>query len=127
MHDIANASFAAGENEPMVVLHWLEQIAVQLKEDLFVACERFILGTGGAPKTFQPDALEVIGGARYISWKWGCVFALQDVSAAKKMVPNPTLRALGMYTPKLGHANDAARHLVLGLVSQGWYSSALDG
>jgi len=61
-------------------------------------------------RSFQPDALEVIGALRYVCSMYGVPFELQDRSVRKR-VSNERLRSLGWWPVGKPHAQDAARHL----------------
>lgn len=68
-------------------------------------------------RTWQPDALEAIGVARFLARKNGCLFELQSPADAKRFSTDEKLKKLGWHTPtEGGHANDALRHLLLGRV-----------
>lgn len=59
------------------------------------------------------DALDVLGGLRWIAHSYGIPLELQGVAEVKNLVPDTRLRALGLHKPTPGgHANDALRHLV---------------
>lgn len=79
-----------------------------------VACERFVIGQQTHKKTRQHDAIEVIGVLRNLcAWHY-LEFDLQMAGAAKRLVKNDLLRAVGVYAPTAGgHANDASRHVWL--------------
>lgn len=77
-----------------------------------VVCESFIPRPG--VRTWQPDALEMIGALRYLCRVAGVRFELQSPASAKRLATNARLDALGWRhrTPG-GHADDAARHLLV--------------
>lgn len=64
-------------------------------------------------------SLEQIGVVRHLCRRHGHTFELQSPSDAKKLASNQRLRQLGWYVPGKGHANDALRHLLLGLARHG--------
>jgi hypothetical protein len=79
-----------------------------------VVCESFIPFRGA--KTWQPDALEIIGALRFICARHEWTFELQSPANAKKFSTDRKLKKLGWYrATKGGHANDAKRHLLLAL------------
>lgn len=83
-----------------------------------VVCESFVPRPG--TRTWQPDALEVIGALRYLSEKHSHVFELQSPAQAKAFSTDDKLKRIGWYTPtKGGHANDAVRHMLLAVVRHG--------
>ena len=100
------------ELEPMEALDYM---AWDLTGSDHVACESFIPRPG--VRTWQPDALEVIGALRYVCYRRGASFELQSPADAKRFSTNEKLKKLGWYHPTPGgHANDGLRHLLLALV-----------
>lgn len=100
--------------------------AVDLCEELLntdafpgiVVCESFVPRPGA--KTWQSDAVEIIGVLRHLSRWHGHKFYLQSPTDAKRFVSNDRLRALGWYrTTEGGHMNDAMRHMLLAQVRHG--------
>jgi hypothetical protein len=90
--------------------NWLKWDRVEPRE---VVCEDFIPRPGA--RSWQPDALHIIGVVRYLCWKEGVTSIL--VPAANKTFATDTrLKAMDMYRGDLPHANDAARHLLKRLV-----------
>lgn len=83
--------------------------------EILVVCESFIPRPGAG--TFQPDAMYTIGALRYLALKHRAGFELQSPADAKKFSTDKKLKSLGWHTPTPdGHANDALRHLLLGMV-----------
>lgn len=79
-----------------------------------IAIERFIIGTGTGKKTQQPDALEIIGSLVELEREEENISLLrQNAADAKHAAPDVRLRAVGWYATRMGHANDAARHVWL--------------
>jgi hypothetical protein len=68
--------------------------------------------------TRQHDALYIIGCLRYKANKDGHLFKLQNPSD-KQFGDDDRLKQIGWYSPGKGHANDAARHLLLYLLRYG--------
>jgi hypothetical protein len=72
-------------------------------------------------RTFQPDALEAIGMIKFIvktSNRLNHIFILQGRAEAKKVAGTKDLKKLGWYKQtKDGHANDAALHILLALLT----------
>lgn len=85
-----------------------------------LAAERFII-TQQTPKNTQaPWSLELIGVCRMISRLYlEQELVMQDAASAKRFSSDTRLRRLGWYTPAKGHANDAARHLLLLMATRG--------
>lgn len=87
-------------------------------EGFTVVCESFTPRPG--TRTWQPDALEVIGALRWTCMKYAHEFELQTPAQAKSFSTNEKLKRIGWYSPtKDGHANDAVRHLLLAMVRHG--------
>ncbi len=69
--------------------------------------------------TWQPDALYTIGALRYIAAKRETRVVEQSPADAKKFSTNAKLTQLGWRNPTAGgHADDAARHLLLAAVKE---------
>lgn len=95
---------------------------VDSPRQLHVVAERFTIGPQTMKMSRQHDALEIIGVVRWMTQKHGASFELQDPATAKRMVSNDALRRAGFWCRGGGgHANDAARHLMVLLVRNGWY------
>lgn len=99
-----------------------EQFGIQvLPYEMDIVCESFIITVNTAKNTQATWSLELIGVARMCSELWGLQpLTLQQPASAKRMVSDEMLRSLDWYRPGRGHANDAARHLGLYLLSRGW-------
>jgi len=79
-----------------------------------IVCEDFIYTAATAKKTRQTWSTEGIGILRFMAFRYSLSFNLQAPVDAKKFATNDKLKAMGWYVPtKGGHANDAARHLLL--------------
>lgn len=80
-----------------------------------VVCESWTPRPG--VRTFQPEALESIGALRYLCRKLRTEFQLQSPAEAKSFATNKKLKTLGWRRPSEGgHADDAARHLLVAAV-----------
>lgn len=92
---------------------------VHSEKRLILGCERFTPRGNSHKMTAQPDALHVIGQVKSLCGLYRNVtWRLQPPSTAKRLTTDATLRRLGWYTPtKDKHANDAARHLMLILLT----------
>lgn len=102
--------------------HMLPQYAGLGDRRVVVACERFIITpqTGRMGRTDRYDAIELIGVTRHLCRWWKHEFTLQSSSDAKSAVSNQNLKNAGWWTPRSdGHAIDATRHAVLGMMSIG--------
>lgn len=81
-----------------------------------VVCERYTITAETLRKSRQSDALEIIGFMRGLCLIYEIPFSLQTPADAKRFSTDDRLRHVGWYTRGKGHANDAARHLMLHLV-----------
>ena len=80
-----------------------------------VVCESFVPRPG--VRTWQPQALESIGALRFLCMQSRVDFELQSPAEAKSFSSNEKLKKIGWYrTTPGGHANDAARHLLVAAV-----------
>jgi hypothetical protein len=77
-----------------------------------VACESFVPRPG--VRSWQPDALEIIGGLKYVCWRHNTPLVLQSPANAKSFSTVAKLKKLDWRHPTPGgHAEDALRHLLL--------------
>jgi hypothetical protein len=86
---------------------------------IVVGCERYVTGSQTIKKTRQVDALEVCDEVRQLCTQHPhATFRLQGAGDAKKRVGSTkNLRELGWYRRGQVHANDAASHVALALLS----------
>ena len=90
--------------------------------ELNIVCERFTTGGGASKKTRQSSALEVIGAVGAMVDELNTphkiiTFGLQPVAEAKKLGTTETLKRIDWWNAtRDGHANDAARHILFGLL-----------
>lgn len=85
-------------------------------ERLRVVCERFDIGRETLRAPVDSNiAIRTIGAAEYVSATWGAEFELYGRADAKTLAGEELLRALGFWNPGRGHANDAARQVVMDL------------
>lgn len=89
-----------------------------------VVCESFVPRPG--VRSWQPDALEIIGALRYICHRAGIPFETQAPADAKRFATNDKLETCGWRNPtRGGHADDASRHLLLAAVRRGLIDPAI--
>jgi hypothetical protein len=88
----------------------------RLDTDCFIGVQRFAILPGTHKKTRQAAASEVVGTVRDLGRKYGVTVDVQSASTAARF-DNDTLRRAGLFTPKCGHANDAARHVLVTLLT----------
>lgn len=78
-------------------------------------------------RTWQPDALHIIGALRFVAWETNTELVLQQPSDAKRFSTNDKLDRIKWYHPtEGGHANDAMRHLMLAGVKRGVLAPPVD-
>lgn len=125
--DVQVSGFQAGEMDRQATLDWTWSALESMRElyddlEIHIVAERFTIGPQTMKMTRQHDALEIIGAVRWMTQRHQASFALQDPGIAKSTCSNATLQKIGFWTPgKAGHANDAARHLVVLLLKDGFY------
>lgn len=82
--------------------------------DTVIVSESFIITQQTAKNSQAPWSLELIGVARMVSKLYlQRDLVLQQPSAAKRFSSDQRLKMMSFWTPAKGHANDAARHLLL--------------
>lgn len=114
------ATLDAYELDFKSVGRFLMTVAEQPSTDTVFVAESFIIGPQTAKNTQAPWSLEVIGCARMVSELYfGKELRLQQPAAAKRFSSDARLKFMHMWTPGKGHANDAARHLLLFLATHG--------
>lgn len=100
----------------------LHRVGGPSHDQLDLVCESFIITVQTAKNTQATWSLELIGVARMVSELY-CQqpLTLQQPASAKRFSSDERLKKLGWYTPGKGHANDAARHLMLYMVARKWW------
>lgn len=102
----------------------LMEMANTSRERMIIGAESFIIGPQTIKNTQAPWSLELIGVARMVSRLYtGRELFLQSPAQAKRFSSDARLKHLGWHRPGKGHANDAARHLLLVMVTRGWLSA----
>ena len=82
-----------------------------------IVCEKFFITGQTSKKSRQTEALRIIGALEWMCDYSGAHFVLQPPSDAKDFASNDRIRAAGLWhVGGAGHANDAARHLLLYMV-----------
>jgi len=105
--------FSSGQTDDIAFLLWIDD---SITRGLLptIVCEDFIYTTETAKKTRQTYSTESVGVLRFLAAKHSLSFTLQTPADAKGFSKNDKLKAMDWYMPtKGGHANDAARHLLL--------------
>lgn len=123
LYDREEGKFSSYETSFDDTCRYLASHAATWKEDLLIVSESFIITVQTAKNTQSPWSLELIGVARYISRALtGRDLILQAPATAKRFASDDRLKTMGWHVPGKGHANDAARHLLLTLATRGWLS-----
>jgi hypothetical protein len=90
-----------------------------------VICEDFIISNQTAKKTPQPDPWRILGFLELWCELMHVDFRSYTPSEAKGFSTDAKLKHLGWYKPGKGHANDAARHLLLANKDRPWVRQKL--
>ena len=98
--------YLEGELKQRGAAHWA----------VFIGVQRFAILRDTHKKTRQPAASEIVGVVRNLGEKYNVTVDVQSASTAARFT-NDTLRRAKLYTPKCGHANDAARHVLVTLLT----------
>lgn len=111
--EIRLGEFHSGQADMFEILEWVDA-AINFGFFPTIVCEDFIYNAATAKKTRQTWSTEGIGVLRYLARKADVSFHLQPPVDAKRFATDDKLKTMGWYRPtKGGHANDAARHLLL--------------
>lgn len=96
---------------------------VAFNDNAHVVTESFIITPNTAKNTQAPWSLELIGVFRFLTKKYlDKDIVLQTPANAKRFSSDSRLKKIGYWTPGKGHANDAARHLLLFEAQRGYLS-----
>jgi len=110
--------FDSGEGILPEIGELLEDYANIYHDNLGIGWEQYVLTSGGSRTGSAGPPIEVIGVARWIGYKFQCQM-LKPVPAAMRKAATPEmLDRLGWWCPGLGHANDAARHMLAWLMRE---------
>jgi hypothetical protein len=123
--DVELHQFESGEFGFQPMYDMVEQMATLYGDQLSIVAEKFVITAATARNTSAPWSLEGIGAARYIAGKYGCAYETQAQASAKRFSSDDRLKVLGWHARGKGHANDASRHLLLYVVSRGWWRPEL--
>lgn len=121
---MSHDAFYSGQMDWYDHLQWIDRIlttnAWSGGNKPVIVVEDFIYTAATAKKSRQTWSTEAIGVLRFMAFKHDLEFVTQTPAAAKRFATDDKLKNLGWYTPtKGGHANDAARHMLLYCVSRG--------
>ena len=110
--------FRSGQGDPFEVLASVEADLRSGNTSLLV-CESFFISAATLKKSRQYDALYTIGALNYLSQACGVEFELQ-APFERLFATNDRLKQLGWRKPTVGgHADDAARHLMVACIRRG--------
>lgn len=93
--------------------HMWKYMSPSYNTDYEVVCESYIITSETIKKSRQYYSLEIIGALRWMTHQANLPFTLQPPSAGKSFGTDEKLKQMMWYKPGKGHANDAARHLLL--------------
>lgn len=94
-------------------LKFLDEIIPYITRYDAVICEDYIVNKNTIEKSRQNYSLEIIGALRYSCHFYDIQFVLQTPAQAKSFATNDKLKKLGWFSGGAGHADDAARHLLV--------------
>ncbi len=107
-------SFESGEQSLYATVYFIHETMKQgVGSKLEIICEDFIFTKETLKKSRQIYSTEGIGALRYLTELYGVPYYIQTPAAAKRFSTDEKLKTIGWYRPGQGHANDAARHLLL--------------
>lgn len=86
------------------------------KSDLKIGWERFTIGPETHKLTRQPEAMEMIGVARYLAQNWGCQILTPAAPDQRNMATPAMLKRLGWWVPGKDDAQSAAQHMLAWLL-----------
>lgn len=108
--------FTSQQIHPAEVTAFIYPWTDDLLRQSFIFMERFMVGQNTAKHSAQRDAEEIIGAVKDVcKTRSNVVIELQSAADAKR-IGNDKLKRLEWYRPGLPHANDAARHVLSGLL-----------
>ena len=112
--ELRHGLFSSGQTDGDDYLVWLGEALSEGIDPTAVVIEDFIYTEQTAKKTRQTWSTEAIGVVRFLCRKHGIPLTIQTPADAKRFSTDAKLRTMDWYRPsKGGHANDAARHLLL--------------
>lgn len=116
---IIDGNFLSGQAPLMDILDWAF-MALETGLRPIITVEDFIFTQQTLKKTRQTWSTEGLGALRWMAHHFDCEFEVQTPADAKRFADDDKLKAIGWWNPtKGGHANDAARHLMVSRVKRG--------
>jgi hypothetical protein len=83
-----------------------------LGRHLAIGWERFTIGPNTHKMTRQPEAMEIIGVARYFATRYDCMILPPAAPGERDTATPEMLKALGIWTPGKDDAQSATQHLL---------------
>lgn len=103
---------------------WLDWMDSGMPDYDIIVIEKYTITVKTAKLTQQTDALRFTGALEYNSYPYHEVI-ITTPAEAKSFSTDKKLQRMGWYRPGKGHANDAARHLLLTAVRRGLLDPAI--
>lgn len=113
---LVGTAFWADEYPFQLTGSWIESMCVSWRDHLAIGWERFIIDAGTHKKTRQPEAMEIIGVARYFAARYGCQILTPADPHTPDKADQAALKALGWWVPGKNDAQSAAAHLLNWLI-----------
>lgn len=111
-YDLEKDVFASGQYNYQDLRKKLYDLADACDSRMVVGYEKFIVTSGG-PRTSTPEhALRAEQVVKDFARECSIPLSTPQPSSARKLGQAVYLRRLGWYRPGLGHANDAAQHVL---------------
>lgn len=112
--------FESGEQSLYATLYFIHETMKQgVGSKLEIVCEDFIFTRETLKKSRQMYSSEGIGALRFLTELHDVPFYIQTPAAAKQFSTDEKLKLIRWHRPGKGHANDAARHLLLHAEGEG--------
>jgi len=110
----APACMVADELDPLETVLFVIDLYRVHRSDLEVVSEKFTISERTIKTALSLDALDINGWLTMQCQLWGISYEQQTPTQAKKFATDDKLKAIDWFErTKDGHANDAARHLVV--------------
>jgi hypothetical protein len=114
-----SSQFRTYEHDVQSTIRFVDNVWHQLHGDIEVVTEKFTISERTLKTALSLDALDINGWLVIESQRRDFPLKIQTPAQAKSFSTDDKLKALGWFNPSLdGHANDAARHLMVYLITQ---------
>lgn len=104
--------FKSGQHDFDGICSYLERLTSYHGPNLHIGWEDFIITSKTYIKKESHWSMEVIGVIRWLAHKHGCKLLPTYTSSTLLPKGNEQLKRMGWYAVGMGHANDAAQHLM---------------